>query len=186
LLLIFFVFLVGNIMKKLSVKMDGNDVCCKPKFSPRPLFLTPQKNCRQKCVKFERHSFHKKPPCGTFLEDPQMFGTQWGRSENKDFFLWIDLKAFSFKISELSVSSKNDILCIHILIEFHIITKWEGRNLRRAADVDAGHELGFTRQEVWTIGHPVKLLFGNCPCLENFHLSVQMLGALAWATCFSF
>lgn len=67
----------------------------------------------------------------------------------------------------------------------HMQKIWEGRNLRRAADVDAGHELGFTRQEVWTIGQPVKLLFGNCLCLENFHLSVQMLGALAWASYFS-
>ena len=44
----------------------------------------------------------------------------------------------------------------------------DGRSLRRAADVDAGHELGFTRQEVWTIGWPVKVLFGGCLCLEFF------------------
>lgn len=79
----FFLFsLLETSWKELSVKMDGNDVCCKPKISPRPLFLTPQKNMQ---TRFPPEILLRNLPWGsTNVRDPGG-EDHWEYFENKDF-----------------------------------------------------------------------------------------------------
>lgn len=112
--------------------MDEDDVCCKPKISPRSLFLTPPKKMQ---TRFPPEILLRNLPWGsTNVRDPGG-EDHWEYLENKDFtglligVISVDLKVFKFH-SFLSLQ-KMRFLCIHILIEFHIITKFTGNICRK-------------------------------------------------------